>query len=137
MDHTESGVPLPPLDTPNVGQVEATLICQVLVMPFTASPRTGKQLTDLKRQFRGVLKDEQLTDVRFHDLRHTFASHLVMNGVDLKTVATLLGHSTTRMSERYAHLSPDHPTRAVKVLDTAYRTDTVEKIREESIRVNH
>ena len=88
------------------------------------SPKTGNQLTDLKRQFRTVVKKAKLSDVRFHDLRHTFASHLVMNGVDLKTVATLLGHSTTRMSERYAHLSPDHPTRAVKVLDTAYQTDT-------------
>ena len=47
-----------------------------------------------------------------------------MNGVDLATVAELLGHSTTTMTERYSHLSPDHKTRAVKTLDFAYQTES-------------
>lgn len=50
--------------------------------------------------------------------------HLVMKGVDLETVADLLGHSTVRMTERYAHLSPRHRSRAIAVLDSANRTDT-------------
>lgn len=54
--------------------------------------------------------------VRFHDLRHTFASHLVMKGVDIRTVAKLMGHKDIKMTMRYAHLAPDHLQTAVDVL---------------------
>lgn len=47
-------------------------------------------------------------DLTPHTLRRTFASHLVMKGVDLSTVAALLGHSTTKVTEQYAYLQPDH-----------------------------
>ena len=55
--------------------------------------------------------------IRPHDLRHTFASHLVMKGVDLRTVAKLLGHRDIRVTMRYAHLAPEHLRSAVSVLD--------------------
>lgn len=51
-----------------------------------------------------------------HKLRHTFASHLVQNGVDLYTVSKLLGHSNIEMTEIYAHLAPDTFTAAIKKL---------------------
>jgi len=51
--------------------------------------------------------------LRFHDLRHTFASHCVMAGMPLRTLQDLLGHSTLRMVMRYAHVSEDHKRDAV------------------------
>jgi site-specific recombinase XerD len=57
-----------------------------------------------------------IQDFHFHDLRHTFASHLVMNGVDLTTVKELLGHKSMEMTMRYAHLSQQHRKAAVEGL---------------------
>jgi site-specific recombinase XerD len=55
--------------------------------------------------------------ITFHGLRHTFASHLVMRGVQLKSVQELLGHTTIHMTMRYAHLSPNVNRESVNLLD--------------------
>jgi Phage integrase family len=66
--------------------------------------------------FKKVCSAAGITDFRFHDLRHTFASHLVMAGVDLVTVKDLLGHKTIAMTNRYTHLAPEHKAQAVAKL---------------------
>lgn len=59
--------------------------------------------------------------VTFHTLRHTFASHAVMRGVDLYTVAQLLGDSLQMVEQTYAHLSPDHKKAAIQKLEAAFK----------------
>ena len=71
----------------------------------------------MRTGFENALKRAGLSRVRFHDLRHTFASHLVMGGVDIRTVQELLGHKDIRMTMRYSHLAPDHMRKAVGILD--------------------
>ena len=61
-----------------------------------------------------------IADFRLHDLRHTAASWLRMQGADIHTVAQLLGHKDLRMAARYQHLSPTYLQAAVKGLDTAF-----------------
>jgi integrase len=69
--------------------------------------------------FQRALAAAGITDFRWHDLRHTFASHLVMAGVDLHTTGELLGHRDPQSTRRYAHLSPAHKAAAVAKLTTA------------------
>lgn len=86
-----------------------------LVLP---NPETNQEFKDIKKAWKNLLLRAQITEFRFHDLRHTFASKLVMSGVDLYTVKELLGHSTIQMTERYAHLASSHKAKAVELLAT-------------------
>jgi integrase len=72
----------------------------------------------VQRAFRRLLKKAKVEDFRFHDMRHTFASYLRQRGVDLHTIATLLGHKDLRMTQRYAHLSLDPLRDAISKLDS-------------------
>jgi integrase len=81
-----------------------------------AAPHGG-YLLNLNRAWYPALRRAGIENLRFHDLRHTFASRLVMNGVDLYRVQTLMGHKTPAMTLRYAHLSPEHLRAAVATLD--------------------
>ena len=73
----------------------------------------GDQVKDVKASFASACKRAGIKDFRIHDLRHTFASWLVKNGTPLLEVSKLLRHSSTTMTERYAHLAPDHLHKAV------------------------
>lgn len=70
-----------------------------------------------RRWFPEACRAAGVHDFRWHDLRHTFASRLVMKGVDLSTVQKLLGHKSIVTTMRYAHLSPEHLRGAVERLD--------------------
>ena len=80
-------------------------------------PRTLKPLERLDKSWHTALKKAKIVDFHFHDLRHTFASWLVMKGADLAAVQKLLGHKSITMTMRYAHLSAAHTKSAVGLLD--------------------
>lgn len=87
----------------------------------------GQPYRKLDTAFESARRRSKLEHFRFHDLRATFASHMVMNGVDLVTVSKLLGHSNIRTTMRYARLSPAHKRSAVEILGTCVNPEIGEK----------
>jgi len=78
--------------------------------------KPGTHRTDVPKSWEEFLLKAGISDFTWHDLRHTFASRLVMSGVDLYTVSKLLGHADIKMTQRYSHLSPGHLADAVNRL---------------------
>jgi len=76
----------------------------------------GQKLSKPREWFEASLKKAGIHKFTWHCLRHTFASRLVMAGVDLRTVQELMGHKTIQMTCRYAHLAPQHRLAAVQRL---------------------
>ncbi len=81
--------------------------------------RRGTAMTNISTSWERLVSAAGLTGFRFHDLRHDFASKLVMAGIDLNTVRELLGHADLKMTLRYAHLAPDRLAAAVEKLGAA------------------
>jgi integrase len=71
------------------------------------SPRTGRKLFDLKKSFRKAVDDAGIKNFRFHDLRHTFATRLSDNGVDVVVLQRILGHSDVRTTMIYTHAADE------------------------------
>jgi len=89
--------------------------------------KEGKRQDNVKRSWATVLKLAGIQDFRWHDMRHTFASKLVMANVDLNTVRELLGHGDIKMTLRYAHLAPEHKAAAVAKLAAPQKLQAVKQ----------
>jgi integrase len=78
--------------------------------------RVFNGVRDIKGAWLALMKQAAIEGFHFHDLRHAFASNLVMAKVDLNTVRELLGHADMKMTLRYAHLADEHKAAAVELL---------------------
>ena len=83
---------------------------------FVFPNQTGGRLEDVKSAWLKLLKRAKIEDFRWHDMRHDFASRLVVAGVPLNTIRDLLGHADIKMTLRYAHLAPDTKAAAVELI---------------------
>ncbi len=83
----------------------------------------GKPIMDIKKFWHEVSKAAAIPGVRIHDLRHTFASHLVSSGVSLPIVGRLLGHTQPQTTHRYAHLADDPLREATERMGARFGRD--------------
>ncbi len=86
--------------------------------PDTVFNFKGRPVEEIKTSFHSSCRRASIKNLRFHDLRHTFATRLVLSGIDLATVSKLLGHSTIHMTMRYSHPTPEALKSAVSALDS-------------------
>jgi integrase len=121
LDDTKNGEPrLNPIPAPamaellNFREVGNGLIFHSPTKPDTAF--------DFTKRWKAALKEAGIENFRFHDLRHTAASYLVMGGATLYEAAEILGHKSTETTKRYAHLSTDHKAKvAERIMGDVFR----------------
>ena len=92
------------------------------------NPRTGTRITDFFRSWKTACDDAGISDLRFHDLRHTAATRMVQGGADLVTVRDILGHSNIKMTVKYAHSTPESRKQAVELLDAVSELEKPENM---------
>jgi integrase len=95
------------------------------------SPKTGKKIDNCNSAWEALLKRAKIENFRWHDMRHDFASQLVMEGVDLNTVRELMGHADLKMTLRYAYLRRKTNYRPLKswTKNTARKRKTIPLLR--------
>lgn len=93
---------------------------------FVFPDENGNQYGNWRTAWTAALRRAKITNFQWRDLRHTFASYLAMNGVDLNTIRELMGHSSYKMTLRYAHLSMPHRHKAVETLNGINSTITAQ-----------
>ena len=91
-----------------------------LVFP---SPKEPKKPIRFRKSWTNALKKAEIEDFRFHDLRHSTASYLAMNGATLAEIAEVLGHKTLAMVKRYSHLSEAHTAGVLERMNKKFLGD--------------
>ena len=86
----------------------------------------GEPIKCFRTAFEGAVERSEVERFTFHDLRHTFASNLVMAGVDIVTVQELLGHKSILMTKRYSHPTLEHKKRAVEKINSGVLDSSME-----------
>lgn len=104
-----------PMNKETIGVLEAWKK-QVSKSPYVFPGQGGGRFEDVKSAWLKLLERAQIVGFRWHDMRHDFASRLVMAGVPLNTVRDLLGHADIKMTLRYAHLAPGTKAAAVELI---------------------
>jgi integrase len=99
-----------------------------ITSPYVFRTKKGRSLRVMRTAFDNACPKAKIVGFRFHDLRHTTASHMVMAGMSLAAVGVILVHKTSAMTSRYAHLSQDLLRDAVNALPdfTGHKTGTSE-----------
>jgi len=87
----------------------------------------GSPVKGFRTSFENACKKASIKNLSFHTLRHTFATRLVLSGIDIVTVSKLLGHSKIQTTMRYSHPTPEALKRAVSALDTPKSGKSVSK----------
>lgn len=91
------------------------------------NPETGKPLKTVRRGFENACRRAGIKNMRFHDLRHTFGSRLIREGVDIVTVQNLLGHHSITITQRYTHTNSDQTRNAVACLSKKKEPEMAKK----------
>ena len=87
-----------------------------------AHPQTGNALdrSKISKRFKKACKDARVRPVRFHDLRHTFATRLAASGTPMRTIQEFLGHADSKTTQIYSHYAPSE--HEVELVDAAFAT---------------
>ena len=106
-----------PLVEPALGEIKK-LFAKRPNSDYVFPAQNKIQPFDITRSWCKAMADANLVDFHFHDLRHTCASYLAMNGATMGEIAAVLGHKTLQMTKRYAHLSEEHSQSVVEKMTT-------------------
>lgn len=81
------------------------------------NPQTGTKYLRPEKSFNKAVKNAEVRNFRFHDLRHTAATRMTELGIDLAVVQEILGHSDIKTTMRYAHPVPERKLKAIEALN--------------------
>ncbi len=89
---------------------------------------TGTKFYDIKRSWHQCLKDAKVKDFKFHDLRHTFATYMLLITKNVRLVQDLLGHRSITMTQKYTHILMEQKSDAIELLSKLFSSQIVERL---------